>query len=70
MLYSSYYLKKNTEPNYGFVNWINKVENKVLNRFGFNLLDLPDEDYMLYFEEKLSPDEIVQIIKESNGFRQ
>lgn len=33
-----------------FLEWINKVENIVYNKIHFGLLDLPDEDYMLYFE--------------------
>ena len=32
------------------------------------LLDLPDEAYMLYFEDGFSPNDMVQIIKENNGF--
>ncbi len=70
MFYSDYYLQKTTEPNHNFVSWINIVETKVLNRFGLNLLDIPDEDYMSCFEDKLTPDDMVQIIKESNGFKQ
>jgi len=68
MLYSSYYLSKNSEPNTKFVDWINNVEKNVLERFGFNLLDIPDEDYMGNFESGYEPEQMVQIIQESNGF--
>ena len=68
MLYSSFYLQNNTEPNYKFILWINSVEQMVLERFGFYLLDIPDEDYMYFYENKFEPYEIVQIIQESNGF--
>ncbi len=68
MLYSSYYLQNNTEPDYNFIVWINNVEHKVLERFGFNLLDIPDEDYMGYYSDNYSPNLMVQIIQESNGF--
>lgn len=68
MLYSSYYANKNPNPNYQFINWINLVEKKVLHQFGFNLLDLPDEDYITYFDNNYEPNQMVQIIKESNGF--
>ncbi len=68
MLYSSYYLQNNTEPDYNFIVWINNVEHKILERFGFYLLDIPDEDYMRYYYERYDPNEMVQIIQESNGF--
>ena len=68
MLYSSYYLSKNSEPNTKFVDWINNVEKNVLELFGFNLLDIPDEDYMGNFESGYSSNQMVQIIQDSNGF--
>ncbi len=68
MLYSSLYLKNNTEPDFNFIVWINNVEHKVLERFGFYLLDIPDEDYMGYYSDRYDPNEMVQIIQESNGF--
>ncbi len=46
MLYSSYYLQNNSEPDYDFIVWINTVEHKVLEQFGFYLRDIPDEDDM------------------------
>ena len=68
MLYSNYYLQKNTEPDFEFVVWINSVEKKVLERFGFYLLDIPDEDYMWFYSNRYDPSQMVQIIQESNGF--
>jgi hypothetical protein len=68
MLYSSYYLQKNTEPDNDFIKWVNTVENKVLECFGLHLLDIPDEDYMGYYSDSYNPNEMVQIIQESNGF--
>ena len=68
MLYSNYYLQKNTEPDYDFIVWINTVEKKVLERFGFYLLDIPDEDYMGFYYNQYGPNEMVQIIQESNDF--
>ena len=68
MQYSQYYLRKNNEPNKKFVNWINKVEKSVLEKFGFELLELPDEDYMLYFENKYSPSDMVKIIQDGLFF--
>jgi hypothetical protein len=68
MLYSEYYLSKNNEPNNNFVVWITRVENTVLRKYGFTLLDIPDEDYMLYFENNYSPNDMVKIIHENFFF--
>ena len=68
MQYSSYYLSKNSEPNTKFVDWINNVEKNVLELFGVNLLDIPDENYMGNFESGYSSNQMVQIIQDSNGF--
>jgi hypothetical protein len=67
--YVRWYLNKEKEPNIHFVNWISKVEYKIKQEFGCELLDLPDEDYMLYFESSYSPNMMVQIIYKSNGFK-
>jgi hypothetical protein len=68
MLYSSYYLCKNSKPNLKFVVWINNVEKNIFELFGVHLLDIPDEDYMRYFESDYETNQMVQIIQESNGF--
>ncbi len=68
MLYSEYYKTKNNVINHDFIRWINTVESLVYKRFNMNLLDLPDEAYMDFFESKLTPNEVFQIIKENNGF--
>lgn len=47
---------------------MNKVESKIKNKFNFELLDLPDEDYIMYFDSLYDPNQMVQIILESNGF--
>lgn len=65
--YVEWYLSKVSEPDVKFVNWIVKVEKKIGTILELTLLDLPDEDYMMYFEDKYSPDEMCQIILESNG---
>lgn len=70
MSYSNYYLSKNNKPNNNFVIWINAVEQLVLTIYGLKLLDIPDEDYMNYYENKYQPNEMFQIIQESNGFVQ
>jgi len=63
-------MNSNSEPNTKFVNWISKIEKKIIAMYGMTLIDLPDEDYMTYFENKYTPDMVVQIIQESNEFIQ
>lgn len=62
------YLNKEKEPNMQFAFWISKVEFKIKQKYGFELLDLPDENYLVYFESSYSPDMMIQIICKSNGF--
>ncbi len=66
--YTEWYLNKNSEINLGFLKWIEQVERKVIAKYGFTLIDLPDEDYILYYEQKSSSDRMVQIIEVSNNF--
>ncbi len=75
MLYSTYYINRYTRsslvlegPNMDFVTWINNVERIILEYTGYNLLDIPDEPYMINFESGLTIDDMVSIIMESNGF--
>jgi hypothetical protein len=65
--YVQWYLNRVSKPDKKFVSWIEKVENKISNMLQVTLLDLPDEDYTRYFEEKYSPEEMCKIIFESNG---
>lgn len=66
--YVMWYLNREPEPNFAFAYWMSKIEFKLKLKYGFDLLDLPDEDYMIYFESSYSPDMMVQVISESNGF--
>ncbi len=68
--YVEWYKNSNPEPeqNVEFIRWISKIEKKIIQKFGLTLIDLPDEDYMTYFEYKYTPDMVVQIIQESNRF--
>jgi hypothetical protein len=49
-----------------FLEWISKVENKVMLFYGMTLLDLPDENYMDNFKLNTSPERMVDIIFENN----
>jgi hypothetical protein len=59
MLYSEHYICYNNKHNINiekkFVTWINIVENKVFEKLKLRLLDIPDEDYMFYYEQKHDP---------------
>jgi hypothetical protein len=52
--YVEWYKNSNSEPNNQFVNWIKKIEKKIISNYGLSLTDIPDEDYMMYFEQKYS----------------
>ena len=62
MLYSRYYLNQNSNPNLKFVQWINKVEQIILQKYKLNLLDIPDHSYMESFEDGLTPIQMVEQI--------
>lgn len=66
--YVKWYLNSNSEPDIAFVKWISKIEKKIILDYNLTLLDLPDEDYMMYFEQKYSFKDVIKIIKESNRF--
>jgi hypothetical protein len=51
-----------------FSDWMDKIETKVKEMTGMNLLDLPDEAYMKFFTDKLSVSDVVGIIVSKNGF--
>jgi hypothetical protein len=45
-----------------FMNWMDRVEKIVLKRIGKNLLDLPDEDYRMKYDNKTSPTKMAKYI--------
>ena len=66
MSYSEYYIKyceKNSNaPNAKFIVWVNQVEQIVIKHLNMNLLEIPDEDYMYYYESKMSSNDMAKII--------
>lgn len=67
--YVEWYLEScNRSINKEFLEWISKVENKVLLLYGMTLLDLPDEDYMENFKLNIRPEIMADIIFENNKF--
>jgi hypothetical protein len=66
MSYAKYYIKschsKNMPLNKKFVGWITMVESIVQSNLGMDLLNIPDEDYMLNYENNLTPQEMSHII--------
>lgn len=82
MRYSEYYKSKNqssksknsssksknpSSPDTKFIKWIDQVEQIVFTNIGFNLLDLPDQMYMISFEEGITPQEMANQVL-SDGF--
>jgi len=66
MSYAKYYVKscysKNIPINKKFIGWIAMVESIVQSKLGMNLLDIPDEDYMLNYENNIIPIKMANII--------
>ncbi len=65
--YVDWYKNITPEPNKKFLNWISNVEKIIQKKLSMNLTDLPDENYIEYFESKYSSLDMVKIIFESNG---
>jgi hypothetical protein len=64
--YSTYY-KRNTNPDYydiKYSDWMDQVEEIVYDRIKLQLLDLPDQMYMHYFENGYTTDEMADIVFE------
>lgn len=65
MKYSEYFRTKYhhlTKTDENFIKWIDIIENIVMNNINMQLLDIPDEPYMNYFEQAYSPEQVVKII--------
>jgi hypothetical protein len=70
MSYSNYYIKKcyknKSKPNMDFIAWITTIELVIEKALNLGLLDLPDQDYMDYFENRIEPVYVInKIIKEN-----
>ena len=59
-------IKNNRKIDKGFIDWIKKVEDKVLLVYGLMLLDLPDENYMYMYENGVNPERMADKIFENN----
>ncbi len=70
MLYSEHYIQNAINSkipiNKKFVNWINRVEQIVCEKLKLDLLDIPDEDYMEMFENKMSSYEVAEYVIKQN----
>jgi hypothetical protein len=64
--YISWYLNINPKPNKKFIDWISIIEKFIQEKIKLTLLDLPDEDYMIYFESNYTPTDMIKIILDSN----
>lgn len=61
-------LKNNYIYNLNFAKWMQNIENIIYKEYDIGLLDLPDEEYMIYFENNTSVQDMVDIIKQTNKF--
>jgi hypothetical protein len=66
--YVEWYKNSNPEPIIEFINWISIIEKKIITKYGLTLIDIPDEDYMMYFVDGYTSKMVIQIIQKSNGF--
>ena len=48
--YSKYCIANKQKPNKKFIKWMNNIEKIVLQKSQLYLLDLPDQPYMIMFE--------------------
>jgi len=63
LMYSYHYRTNNTTtPDPDFCIWINEVESQVFNKITYYLLDLPDENYRMNFENGQSSTNMANII--------
>lgn len=63
--YASYYKNKKhnlTDYDNKFMKWIDQIERIVHAEINLKLLDLPDNDYMMMFHDRYTPDEVAGII--------
>lgn len=49
-----------------FTNWIAKIDEILFAKWEVRLADLPDESFMDYYDERLSPEEVINIMIEHN----
>jgi hypothetical protein len=49
-----------------FTNWIAQIDEILFAKWEVRLSDLPDESFMDYYDERLSPEEVVNIMIEHN----
>ena len=69
MKYSEYFKSKQTTPlstmDRNFCKWIDTVENLVVKKIHFHLLDLNGEMYMEHFEDGTTPEQMAHIVLKS-----
>jgi hypothetical protein len=47
-----------------FIQWIDQIERKIISAIGLNLLDLPDQDYMMLFENKYTMGCVIKLVSD------
>lgn len=57
---------QNTWNKMNFTSWIEKIDEILFAKWEVRLTDLPDESFMDYYDERLSPEEVINIMIEHN----
>lgn len=63
--YLEYCKGKKSKPDKDFVKWINKVDRRVRKELGMGLHDLPDEPYMVNYEQSYTCEEMAWTVIEN-----
>ncbi len=63
--YTEHYIKNTSIENRNplFIKWMDTVEKKFHKKYNMNLLDIPDQLYMHYFENGLTSNDMLRIIE-------
>lgn len=70
--YSEWYIhscdKSGEAVDMKFVAWMNRVEKHVMDRLGCSIIDLPDENYRISFENGNSPKDMASYVVQNNSY--
>lgn len=60
-MYSTW-CQKHTQHEEGFIKWMDEIENSVFKEVGMYLLDLPDEDWCVWYTDGLSSVQATKLV--------
>ena len=59
---------RNEKPDVNFIKFMNSVEKLVQNQFGVRLLDLPDENYRIMYDDNYSAESVAGFVISENFY--